>query len=361
MRFPLARRRSRGRERELRPVRRVRLAIPAAVGACALTIAAPALGGTDARRGQVWFLRDGEPMAVSRTAPAMPGLLRALLAGPTRAERAKGVRSAIPAGTDVRDLTVTRRVVTVDLGSRFAAGRDEALLTARVGQLVRTFRSVPGVVGVRVRIEGGVPVGLFPGYDLRRTVREPLASQSAPTLREAQQLLADLGFMAETGVTGRPGDETSVAVLAFEKWTGRPRDGVLGADVLKALGRATRPEPVRHAAGKRVELLLDRQLALAIVNDRVERVFHISSGAGGRTPSGSFRVYRKERLSWSVPFSVWMPWASYFTGGIAFHEYGYVPAYPASHGCVRMMARDAPLMYAFATTGTPVDVLRGTA
>jgi lipoprotein-anchoring transpeptidase ErfK/SrfK len=35
-----------------------------------------------------------------------------------------------------------------------------------------------------------------------------------------------------------------------------------------------------------------------------------------------------------------------------------VPAYPASHGCVRMMARDAPLMYAFATYGTPVDVVR---
>ena len=93
------------------------------------------------------------------------------------------------------------------------------------------------------------------------------------------------------------------------------------------------------------------------MDGRVERVFHISSGAGGRTPSGSFRVYRKERMSWSVPFSTWMPWASYFVGGIAFHAYGSVPAYPASHGCVRMMARDAPLMYAFATYGTPVDVL----
>ena len=111
--------------------------------------------------------------------------------------------------------------------------------------------------------------------------------------------------------------------------------------------------------GKRVEILLDRQVALAIVDNRVERVFHISSGSYGRTPSGQFRVYRKERLSWSVPFSTWMPWASYFVGGIAFHAYGYVPAYPASHGCVRMMARDAPLMYAFATTGTPVDVIGG--
>jgi hypothetical protein len=261
----------------------------------------------------------------------------------------------------VRALTVSRRVVTVDLDGRFAAGRDEPSLTARVGQLVRTLRSVPGVVGVRIRVEGGVPVGLFPGYDLRRTVRAPLASQAAPTLRDAQQLLVDLGFMAQSGVTGRPGDETSVAVLAFEKWTGLPRDGVLDADVERALARATRPEPLRREPGKRVELLLDRQVALAIVDDRVVRVFHVSSGSGGRTPVGSFRVYRQERMSWSVPFSVWMPWASYFTGGIAFHEYGYVPAYPASHGCVRMMARDAPLLYAFATQGTPVDVIGGRA
>jgi hypothetical protein len=326
----------------------------------ALGIAVPPAGAAP-RHAEVWFVRDGEPVAVSRVAPAIPGLLRSLLAGPTRAERAKGLRSTIPTGTVVRELTISRRVVTVDLGARFAAGRNEASLTARVGQLVRTLRAVPGVVGVRVRIEGGVPIGLFPGYDLRRVVRAPLASQAAPTLRDTQQLLVDLGFMARSGVTGRPGDETSVAVLAFEKWTGMPRDGVLDAAVVKAIARATRPEPVRREPGKRVELLLDRQVALAIVDNRVERVFHVSSGSGGRTPAGSFRVYRKERMSWSVPFSVWMPWASYFTGGIAFHEYSYVPSYPASHGCVRMMARDAPLMYAFATSGTPVDVIRGRA
>ena len=168
--------------------------------------------------------------------------------------------------------------------------------------------------------------------------------------------------MAETGVTGRPGDETSVAVLAFEKWTGRPRDGVLGArrpEGARAGGtRPSRCATPRASAWSSCSIASSRSRS---VNDRVDRVFHISSGAGGRTPSGSFRVYRKERLSWSVPFFAWMPWATYFTGGIAFHEYGYVPAYPASHGCVRMMARDAPLMYAFATTGTPVDVLRGTA
>jgi hypothetical protein len=213
------------------------------------------------------------------------------------------------------------------------------------------------VLGVRVRIEGGVPIGLFPGYDLRGTVRTPLPEPSTPGPRELEQLLADLGFMPPTDVRRRTADETSTAILAFEKWAGLPRDGVLGASVTSALLRATRPLPLLRRPGRRVELLLRRQVALQIVDNRVERVYHVSSGAGGATPTGSFRVYRKERMSWSVPFSTWMPWASYFVGGIAFHQYWPVPAYPASHGCIRMMARDAPLMYAFATHGTPVDVL----
>ena len=330
------------------------------VVAAALGLVGTAHAGRDSLGSDVWFLRDGRPVAVHRAAPGMPGIVRSLLAGPTRRERSDGLRTAIPPGTALRDLTVARRVVTVDLAARFTAGRDEASLRARVGQLVRTLRAVPGVVGVRVRIEGGVPVGLFPGYDLRTTVREPAPDAQAPGLRDVQQLLADLGFMAPTGVTGAPGDETSVAVLAFQKWSGLPRTGVLDPRTTAAVEHATRPQPVLRRPGRRVEILLGRQVALAVVDNRVERVFHISSGSYGRTPSGRFRVYRKERLSWSIPFSTWMPFASYFVGGIAFHAYPSVPAYPASHGCVRMMARDAPLMYAFATYGTPVDVLRET-
>jgi hypothetical protein len=336
-----------------------RVSITLAVAA-ALALAGQAHAGSSALSGEVWFLDGGRPVAVHRAAPGLPGLVRSLLAGPTRRERRDGLRTAIPSGTALRDLSVERRVVTVDLAARFTAGRDDASLRARVGQLVRTLRAVRGVAGVRVRIEGGVPVGLFPGYDLRATVREPAPEARAPALRDVQQLLADLGFMAPTGVTGTPGDETSVAVLAFQKWSGLPRTGALDERTTAAVLDATRPQPVLRRPGKRVEILLGRQVALAIVSNRVERVFHISSGAYGRTPSGGFRVYRKERMSWSVPFSTWMPYASYFVGGIAFHAYPSVPAYPASHGCVRMMARDAPLMYAFATYGTPVDVIRET-
>jgi lipoprotein-anchoring transpeptidase ErfK/SrfK len=95
---------------------------------------------------------------------------------------------------------------------------------------------------------------------------------------------------------------------------------------------------------------------LAVEDGKVFRAVHTSTGAGGGTPSGTFRVYRKETMSWSVPFGVWMPYASYFIGGIAMHEYPSVPSYPASHGCVRLPAGDAERMYRFARFGTPVHV-----
>jgi hypothetical protein len=208
-----------------------------------------------------------------------------------------------------------------------------------------------------VLVEGGVPVGVFPGYDLRRPVKTPLDTRALPPgTRFLQQTLVDLGFLAPGGVTGRVDDQTSTAVLAFQKWAGLPRDGVLGPSTIAALVRATRPEPAYRAPGRRIEVHLRRQLALLIQGDRVVRSVHVSSGAGGATPIGSFRVYRKERYSWSVPFKVWLPWASYFVGGVAFHEFGSVPTYAASHGCVRVNRYDAPMLYTFAASGTPVRV-----
>ena len=306
-----------------------------------------------------FFLRGESLEPAPRSVRGVRPVILALLRGPTAAERARGLRSAVPAGTPLLGLTIERRVVTVDLGERFLGGRDSERIRSRVAQLVRTVTSVPGVLGVRIRVAGGVPVGFAPGLDLRRPLRATdVADVGPPSIRDVQLLLADLGFMARGGVDGALDDRTAVAILAFEKWAGLPRDGALDPLVTARLMRATRPVPVIRAPGRRIEVQLGRQLAMLIENDRVERVVHISSGAWGTpTPLGSYAVYRKERMSWSVPFSVWMPWASYFTGGIALHQAPSVPPYPASHGCVRVNVYDAPYLYEFAVHGTPVRVL----
>lgn len=132
------------------------------------------------------------------------------------------------------------------------------------------------------------------------------------------------------------------------------RDRRRWLDSPKPPGRHRCPERARASRSS-----LGRQVALLIRGDRVERALHVSTGASATpTPAGEFRVYRKERESWSVPFRTWLPWASYFNAGIAFHGYPEVPAYPASHGCVRVPLPDASTVYAFARLGIPVEVVR---
>ena len=185
----------------------------------ALVVSALVLAGSAGAGVNVWFVADGKPVSVPRNGTTPRRAVEQLLAGPTAAERRRGIRSAVPRATPLRSITVTHRVVTVDLGARFAAGRDGRLLQERVGQLVRTLRGIPGVRGVQVLIDGGVPVGLFPGYDLRKPVAAPVepAEQHELSTRDIQQRLIDLGFMAPSGLTGTVDTQTSTAVLGLRE------------------------------------------------------------------------------------------------------------------------------------------------
>jgi peptidoglycan hydrolase-like protein with peptidoglycan-binding domain len=172
-----------------------------------------------------------------------------------------------------------------------------------------------------------------------------------------QTYLADQTFLPWTSVTGNYDYRTSQAVMAFQGWNGLTRTGTADVKTLKRLARGRRPKPWRKYRGRRVEVHIRAQVALLVsAKNKVVRAIHISSGAGGKTPLGDFRVYRKEIMSWSVPFSTFLPLASYFRGGFAFHEYPSVPGFPASHGCVRIGSPEAPVMYAFAKLGTPAHV-----
>ena len=172
-----------------------------------------------------------------------------------------------------------------------------------------------------------------------------------------QARLAALGYLARTAVTGKMDDATRQAVVAFQAWEGLERTGLVDTPTRALLPTAGRPV-APPGLGSRIEVDLTRQVALLARGARVIRVVHVSTGAPGTpTPSGRFRVYRKERQSWSVPFHVWLPWASYFAGGVALHGSADVPAYPASHGCVRIPLSEAPVVYAFARLGVSVHVV----
>ena len=359
---------------------------PALIGSLTLTIAAglalPGSGGavgsgsTTARAtspAKAYFVLGQQLVAVPAPRATIKGAIARLIGGPSTNEIRRGVRSFVPKTVKLEAASRTGHTATVDLSSAFAEGNAEAR-TARLAQLVYTVSSVPGVTSVRVQIDGRAPAtGVFPRFDLtlpltRAEITRPkveLPKNPAPRLgapspatRKLQQRLADLGYLPANRVDGRPGAETAFAVTAFQKWAGLPRDGVAGPATTKALATAERPLPITPGTGNRIEVLLDRQLALLIEGNRVLLTVAVSTGKGSNaTPPGSFRIFRKEIKSWSYPFQVWLPWASYFIGGIAFHEYPDVPTQAASHGCVRVPRYDAQLLYRFGSLRTPVKVI----
>lgn len=350
--------------------RRVPIVAAAAGVAVALLAALPAAAAQ-----RVHFLQGEQAVAVARPGLTVRSAVTALLAGPTRSERARGITTQIPAGVPLRALSVDRGLATVDLGARFAGAATAERLNARLSQLVLTVDGVPGVRAVRVRIEGGTPLGLFPGIDLTRSVTA--ASIRSPDLppptdgpppapggevpdAALEERLAALGYLDPALADGVRDAATTNAVIAFQKWERLGRDGVAGPQTLARLATAVRPTPRATGDPRRVEVLLDRQVALHIEAGAVVRVLHVSTGQPGyATPTGSYRITRRYTRDWSVPYSVWLPWAAYFVGGVAFHEAASVPVGPASHGCVRLPAGDARWLYDRTPVGTQV-IVRGT-
>ncbi len=52
-----------------------------------------------------------------------------------------------------------------------------------------------------------------------------------------------------------------------------------------------------------------------------------------------------------------MPYFMRITGGVGMHE-GYLPGYPASHGCIRMPGKMAQIFFSNVALGTPVAVYK---
>lgn len=170
--------------------------------------------------------------------------------------------------------------------------------------------------------------------------------------------LAALTYLRSDQVSSLFTRATFHGVVAFQKYSRLVRDGIVGPQTRAALREASRPKPMLSRRGRRIEVSLRRQLAFFVARNKVVRTVAVSTGRRGyATPSGSFSVYRRERLSWSVPYRIWLPWAAYFhRRGIAFHRARHVPPYPASHGCVRVPTPFAREVYSFAQLGTPVAV-----
>lgn len=113
---------------------------------------------------EVWFARGESLVSVQRTHEATLRVATAaigeLLAGPTKAERASGLQSAIPAGTRLLGISIDRGVATIDLTSEYQSGGGSLSMQVRLGQVVYTLTQFPTVKRVSFRLDG-TPVNVF--------------------------------------------------------------------------------------------------------------------------------------------------------------------------------------------------------
>src|SRR5258705_11892043 len=120
--------------------------------------------------------------------------------------------------------------------------------------------------------------------------------------KEAERRLAELGYW--TGVVdGQFDPGTQSALIAFQKWEGRPVMGQLTLDELEAI-RSSAPPKGRETGYLHVEVDLDHQVLLIVNEQGGVRVLPVSTGSNtpymdhgkesvAYTPPGRFLVYDK--------------------------------------------------------------------
>ena len=135
-----------------------------------------------------------------------------------------------------------------------------------------------------------------------------------------------------------------------------------------------------------IRISLSGQRAYCYIGEQLAGVSTISSGREGRdTVTGKFRILEKDKEHASSLYGKYVntqgkvlqsdvdtrtsdppPGAHYvgadmpnwmrITGGTGMHA-GYLPGYPASHGCIRMPAHMAAAFFRVVEVGTPVSIV----
>lgn len=199
--------------------------------------------------------------------------------------------------------------------------------------------------------------------------REAAARLGRDEVIEAERRLGELGYWA--GEADGVWDSLSRhALVAFQKVEGRERTGRLTREELQALREAERPRPL-EGGPPHVEIDTRRQVLFVVDGDGVvTKILPVSTGSEAsyfdqgkwqraHTPRGRFTVQRKIN-GWRLSTLGLLYYPNYFSGGFAIHGSPSVPAYPASHGCVRIPMFASEGFSEMTPVGTPVIVHDGT-
>jgi lipoprotein-anchoring transpeptidase ErfK/SrfK len=173
-----------------------------------------------------------------------------------------------------------------------------------------------------------------------------------PAVKWLQSKLASLHYV--TSRSGVYDAATGRAIMAWRKVAGYSRTYIATSDVFAGMLKGRGVFKVRHPKdGHHVEARLNQQVLALINGSKVERIYHTSSGKPSTpTVQGKFRVYMKTPGTNAKG----MVDSNYFIRGYAIHGYPDVPAYNASHGCLRVPVPNARSIYDWLRIGDVVWV-----
>jgi lipoprotein-anchoring transpeptidase ErfK/SrfK len=171
-------------------------------------------------------------------------------------------------------------------------------------------------------------------------------------LRLFQKGLARMKY--PTSRTGVYDAATGRAVMAYRKLNRLTRVETPNADIIRAVLAGKGGYKVKHPrAGHHVEADISRQILALVDGDRVVRIEPVSSGKPSTpTVMGVYHFYSKTPGTNSHG----MVYSNYFIRGYAIHGYADVPAYNASHGCLRIPIPDAIRVYNWIRLGDTIYV-----
>ena len=211
-----------------------------------------------------------------------------------------------------------------------------------------------GRLSVRVFHEASPQLAAKRGPKVSVGVLRPALSvgSSGPLVRLLQKGLHKLRYAVPRN--DRYDDATGRAVMAYRKVNHMARRFDADERVIRRVLAGKGSFKVRHPdAGHHVEADLSLQVLALIDKGKVVETYHTSTGAPA-TPTiiGSFRVYRQDPGTNALG----MVHSSYFIRGYAIHGYVSVPAFNASHGCLRVPIPDALHIFNWINMGDRVIV-----
>ena len=177
--------------------------------------------------------------------------------------------------------------------------------------------------------------------------------RSGAATKAAQKKLLSLGFWLLTP-NGKYDETTRQAVMAFQKYYKlRPTGSMNDATAFLLNKMEIRPQ-AQATEGTLAEVDKSRQLLFLVEDGKTKYVINASTGddrpyvepdmntpgvlirGTATTPIGTFKMNRERPDGWWVGDLGQIYRPKYFIGGVAIHGSQTVPAYPASHGCVRV-------------------------